>query len=222
MIAGSTEVSPKSFETAIVVDLAEFCREEPLPFCNRLDAIFVLGVRERQFVVDINPRGSEFQNVSILFDGPARVGLIQIVIAETQIPVNGRRTMFQLRRQGILGRTLLCVAQILAIARPIVEPNVACKLIFATTFLPEAFSNRFVAERIHESRADRRFILRKVQPDKRRVRFGPNRWTSAAPYSNRGMGQVRGSIRQNIFRSRLPPRSPLRGDLDKLLRIFLQ
>src|SRR5579859_3880814 len=103
MIAASTKVSPKSFETAIVVDLAEFCREEPLPFCNCLGAIFVFGVRERQFVVDINPRGSELQNASILFNGPPWVGLIQIVIAETQIAVNGRRTVFQLRRQEIVG-----------------------------------------------------------------------------------------------------------------------
>src|SRR5262249_57216763 len=126
-------------------------------------AILILEIGERELVVNANLSGCKFENIFVLVDGFAYVGLIEIKISERHVAINGSRAVFEFGRQEILRRALFGVAQIFAIARAVVEPNIAGELLIAIELFSNPVADCFIAKRRKESCIDLWLIFREVQ-----------------------------------------------------------
>src|SRR6266404_7075674 len=107
-----------------------------------METLLVIG--EGQAVQHVGTSWSEFERMAVITYGGMRVTAFSEVVIEGQIDGSRRGTLLEKRREIILGSTLFCDAEILAVARTIVEPNVAGKLGIAVDRFAEPLDDRIV------------------------------------------------------------------------------
>src|SRR5882757_3702675 len=107
------------------VDLAGQCRERQFPLRKRLRAGALIEIGEGQSVQHIDAAGGELERMIVITDRRVRVAALSIVVSKHKVA--GRRGGALLEKRGkiILGSALFRYAEILAVARAVVEPDVA-------------------------------------------------------------------------------------------------
>src|SRR5450432_3241 len=170
MFAGTSKISPETLRHARAVNLLQHRRKSQLPlsysFCAR--ALFV--VCESQAIVDGGSTGLQLQRVLVIGNGASGVSTLEVIVRDSQVAGDAGWTLFQYCGEEVLRVTLPGHTGIFAIARAIVKPDVAGKLLASVNRLCQTISDGVISESSQERAIHFRRCFRKVESEESVVR----------------------------------------------------
>jgi len=135
MLANVGRVRPKALRHSRSIDLPRKRRQREFPLSKGFGAGTLLVVGEGQAVQHFGTARGELESVSVIAYRGASIAALGVVVSESQIAGRRGGTLLEKGREIVLGSTLFRDAEIFAVARTIVEPNVAGKLSVAVDWL---------------------------------------------------------------------------------------
>ncbi len=135
MLANVGKVRPKTLRHTRSIDLVCKRRQREFPLSKGFGAGTLLVVGEGQAVQHFGTARGELESVSVIAYRGASIAALGVVVSESQIAGRRGGTLLEKGREIILGSALFRDAEIFAVARTIVEPNVAGKLSVAVDWL---------------------------------------------------------------------------------------
>src|SRR6266849_1204416 len=163
MLTNVGRVRPKTLRHTRSIDLPRKRRQREFPLRHGFRAGTLLVVGEGQAVQHFGTARGEFESVSVIAYRGASITALGVVVSESQIAGRRGRTLLEKGREIILGSALLRDTEIFAVARTIVEPNVARELSVAINRLAEPLGDGVVPECSEEDIAYFRCRLGKVK-----------------------------------------------------------
>src|SRR5581483_1143327 len=121
-----------------------------------------------------------------IIDGARQVA--NIFIMDSRIEIGSRSTglMFKSCRKPSLGITLMRKFQVLAVARSVVEPHIACHLLGAVAGMPDPLPNRLIGKCLQKCSTYLGSSILEIQSGQARVRLPPNWVLLRAPRLDSG------------------------------------
>src|SRR5260370_4948079 len=147
VLANVGRVRPKALRHSRSIDLPRKRRQREFPLSKGFGAGPLLVVGEGQAVQHFGAARGEFENVSVIAYRGASVATLCVVVSEGEVACRCGGTLLEKSREIILGSALFRDTEIFAVARTIVEPNVAGKLSAAVDWFAEPLGDGVVPER---------------------------------------------------------------------------
>src|SRR5260370_29880254 len=110
----------------------------------------LLVISDGQALQHIGATRFKFEGVAVIAYRRPSVAALRVVVGESEVAGRRRRTLLEKRGKEILGSTLLRDAEIFAVARTIVEPNVPGKLRVSVHMIPKPPPHPAVPQRPEE------------------------------------------------------------------------
>src|SRR5882724_2721968 len=129
MLTGPREICPETLRPARAVDLLAERGEDLLPLSDGLSARALLVISDSQAVVYLGSPRRQLERVQVVGDGAGGVAAVVVIVRNSQVSRSASRALLQCRGKKVLRVPLFAHAGVLAVARAIVEPDVACKLL---------------------------------------------------------------------------------------------
>src|SRR6266851_3973766 len=129
MLTGSREVRPETLRHARAVHLLAERGEDLLPLSDGLSTRALLVIGDSQAVLYLGSPRRELERVQVVGDGAGGVAAVEVIVRNSQVSRSASGALLQRRGKKVLRVPLFARAGVLAVARAIVEPDVACKLL---------------------------------------------------------------------------------------------
>src|SRR5258705_2170688 len=129
MLTGPREICPETFRPASAVDLLAERGEDLLPLSDGLSVRALLVISDSQPVVYLSSRRRQLERVQVVGDGAGGVAAVAVIVRNSQVSRSASGALLECRGKKVLRVPLFAHAGVLAVARAIVEPDVACKLL---------------------------------------------------------------------------------------------
>ena len=222
VLADNSEIRPETLGDGYLIHLLRQQSQRQLPMLDRLGAIALHEISERQAIVRGHAVRIQFQNVKIIGNRSLRIALPGIIVRHLHISRRGGWTLLQRREEKVFRSALFRLGEIFAVTRAVVEPNVAGELLISIQFFSDTLADCFVTQSIQKILVHRRCNFGKIQPCQRIVSAPPNGNARAAARRHSLVGQFRAAIGDDKVRRLLSPRRPIGSKLHKLLGLPLQ